>query len=65
MPKLKTNKVAASRFHVTGTGKILRTKGGKSHLRQRKAPRAKRLYDEMIPLHAADRKRIRRLIPYA
>ena len=64
MPKIKTHKGAQSRFHVTGTGKILRTKGGKSHLRRRKAKRVKRLFDEKIALHPADRKRIKRHIPY-
>jgi len=42
MPKLKTHKGAQSRFHITGSGKIMRTKGGKSHLRIRKAKRANR-----------------------
>ncbi len=64
MPKLKTHKGAKSRFHITGTGKIMRTKGGKSHFRRRKPARVKRLYDETIPLSDADRIRIRRLIPY-
>jgi large subunit ribosomal protein L35 len=64
MPKLKTHKGAAARFKVTGTGKIMRMHGGKSHLRRTKPERVKRLYDEMVPLHAADRKRISRLIPY-
>ena len=64
MPKLKTHKGAKSRFHITGTGKIMRTKGGKSHLRRRKPARVKRLYDEMIPLSPSDRARIKRLIPY-
>ncbi len=64
MPKIKTHKGAQSRFHITGSGKIMRTKGGKSHLRRRKAPRTKRLFDEMIPLSSVDRKRIRRLLPY-
>jgi large subunit ribosomal protein L35 len=64
MPKLKTHKGAQSRFHITGTGKILRTKGGKSHLRRRKSRRVKRLFDEMIPLHSSDRIRIKRLLPY-
>lgn len=64
MPKLKTHKGAKSRFHVTGTGKILRTKGGKSHFRIRKAKRTKRLYDEKLPLSPSDRIRISRLIPY-
>lgn len=64
MPKLKTHKGAKSRFHITGTGKIMRTKGGKSHFRRRKPKRVKRLYDETIPLSPADRIRIKRLIPY-
>lgn len=64
MPKLKTHKGAKSRFHITGRGKILRIKGGKSHLRRRKSKRVKRLFDEKIALHPSDRIRIKRLIPY-
>ena len=64
MPKLKTHKGAKSRFHVTGTGKIMRTRGPKSHLRNQKAKRVKRQLDEMIELNPSDRKRIQRLIPY-
>jgi len=63
MPKLKTHKGAKSRFHITGTGKIMRMKGPKSHLRTKKAKRVRRQLDEMIELNAADRKRISRLIP--
>ncbi|HEU65499.1 MAG TPA: 50S ribosomal protein L35 [Chloroflexi bacterium] len=64
MPKLKTHKGAKSRFHITGSGKLVRTKCGKSHLRRKKAPRTKRLYDEMIMTSPADKKRVRRLLPY-
>jgi len=64
MPKLKTHKGAQSRFHVTGSGKIMRVKLGKSHLRRKKPSRTKRLYDDTIPLSRVDRARIRRLIPY-
>lgn len=64
MPKLKTHKGAKSRFHVTGSGKLMRTKCGKSHLRQKKAPRTRRLYDETIPVSSADKKRLKRLLPY-
>jgi large subunit ribosomal protein L35 len=64
MPKLKTHKGASSRFHVTGSGKIMRMKGGKSHLRRNKSDRSKGLFDEMIPLSSRDRVRISRLIPY-
>ena len=64
MPKIKTHKGAQSRFHITGRGKIMRTKGGKSHLRLRKTKRAKRLFDETIPVSASDKVRIKRLLPY-
>ena len=64
MPKIKTHKGAQSRFHITGSGKIMRTKGGKSHLRRRKAKRAKRLYDETIALSRSDKVRVKRLLPY-
>lgn len=64
MPKLKTHKGAARRFHVTGSGKIMRTKGGKSHLRRKKSARAKGLYDETVPVAAADVARLKRVLPY-
>ncbi len=63
--KLKTYKAAAKRFRVTGTGKIVRTKGGKSHLRRRKAARTKRQFSRMLVVTSkGDRKRIKRLAPY-
>lgn len=64
MPKLKTHKGAKSRFHITGSGKIMRAKSGKSHLRRHKTKRVKRLFDEMIPVSSADKTKVRRLIPY-
>ncbi|MBI2980171.1 MAG: 50S ribosomal protein L35 [Chloroflexi bacterium] len=64
MPKIKTHKGAEARFHLTGSGKLMRTKGGKSHLRVRKPKRVKRLYDETIPVSPRDVKRIKRLLPY-
>ena len=65
MPKLKTHKGAKSRFHITGSGKIMRAKGGKSHLRRKKPARVKRLYDEMMPVSDADKARIKKLLPYS
>ncbi len=64
MPKLKTHKGAQSRFRVTGSGKIMRVKGLKSHLRRNKSARSKRLFDEMIPVNKADVPRLKRLMPY-
>jgi len=64
MPKIKTHKGAQSRFHITGTGKLMRVKIGKSHFRRRKPKRVKRLYDETISVSPSDRARIKRLLPY-
>ncbi|MFC1953890.1 50S ribosomal protein L35, partial [Chloroflexota bacterium] len=63
MPKLKTHKGAKSRFHITGSGKVMRMKGGSSHFRIRKTKRVKRLYDSKLVVHKVDKTRIKRLIP--
>ena len=63
--KLKTHKAAAKRFRVTGGGKIMRTKGGKSHLRRRSSRRTKALFGRVLELKTAgDRRRLRRVAPY-
>lgn len=65
MPKLKTHKATARRFQLSGNGKLLRTRQGKSHLRRNRTKRAARDYDEMVAVSSRDEPRIRRLIPYA
>jgi large subunit ribosomal protein L35 len=63
--KLKTHKATAKRFRLTGSGKLVRTKGGKSHLRRRRSKRTKQLFTEMIPVKGKGiQKRVRRLAPY-
>jgi large subunit ribosomal protein L35 len=63
--KIKTYKAAAKRFRVTKTGKIMRTKGGKSHLRRRKSARVKAQFSEMMEVTApGEKRRIQRLAPY-
>ena len=63
--KLKTYKAAAKRFKITKNGKVLRTKGGKSHLRRKKSKRVKRQFSRMIEVkNAGDKRRIKRLAPY-
>lgn len=64
MPKIKTHKGAKRRFKITGTGKILRSKGMKSHNRRKKSPNTKRAFDKMFEVAPSDVKRIRRLLPY-
>jgi large subunit ribosomal protein L35 len=63
--KLKTHKATAKRFRVTGSGKVVRTKGGKSHFRRRKSTRVKQQLDKMQPIgNTALAKRIKKLAPY-
>ena len=63
--KLKTHKATAKRFRLTGSGKLVRTKGGKSHFRRRTSKRTKRLFTEMVEVKGKGyQKRIRRLAPY-
>jgi large subunit ribosomal protein L35 len=63
--KLKTHKATAKRFRVTGGGKVMRTKGGKSHLRRKKSARSKALFAEMIEVKGTNTaKRVKRLAPY-
>ena len=64
MPKLKTHKGAKARFHVTGTGKLLRRKRMSSHLRRKKPKKVRREYASKIPVDPTDVRRIQRLIPY-
>ena len=63
--KLKTHKATSKRFRVTGSGVVVRTKGGKSHLRRRTPKRVKQLLDEMIPVKGRGIiRRVHRLAPY-
>ena len=63
--KIKTHKATAKRFRMTGAGKLVRTKGGKSHLRRRTSKRTKRQFEEMVPVKGRGIvKRVRRLAPY-
>lgn len=63
--KIKTHKATSKRFRLTGTGMVVRTKGGKSHFRRRTSKRTKRLLDEMIPVKGRGIiKTVKRLAPY-
>jgi len=63
--KLKTHKATSKRFRVTGTGKLMRTKGGKSHFRRRRSKRAKAQLSTMVAVKGKGYiKRIHRLAPY-
>lgn len=63
--KMKTHKATSKRFRLTGSGVLVRTKGGKSHLRRRTSKRTKALFTEMLPVQGEGIvKRVERLAPY-
>ena len=63
--KLKTHKATSKRFKTTGSGTVVRTKGGKSHFRRRRSKRVKGQLDEMLPVNGKSFiKRVNRLAPY-
>jgi large subunit ribosomal protein L35 len=65
MPKMKTHKTTAKRFKRTASGKILRIKIGRSHLRRRKPGRVLRSFDKTIEVTSRGNvKRVKRLLPY-
>lgn len=64
MPKLKTNRSAAKRFRLTGTGKIRRYKACKSHLLTKKTRKRKRRLRKAAILDATNVKEVKRLLPY-
>jgi large subunit ribosomal protein L35 len=62
--KLKTHKATSKRFRLTGAGKLMRTKGGKSHLRRRTSKRSKAQLSEMQTVEGSKIiKRVKRLAP--
>jgi large subunit ribosomal protein L35 len=66
VPKIKTYKAASKRFQYTGTGKLMRTKIGKSHLRRRKSKQIRGMFDEMHEVTSKGvKRRVARLLPYA
>lgn len=63
--KLKTHKATSKRFRMTGSGKVVRSKGGKSHLRRRRSERAKMMLDQTLPVEGSGIvQRVKRLAPY-
>jgi large subunit ribosomal protein L35 len=63
--KIKTHKATSKRFRLTGSGMLVRTKGGKSHFRRRTSKRVKSLLDEMIAVKGRGIiKSVKRLAPY-
>ena len=63
--KLKTHKATSKRFRATGSGKLVRSKGGKGHLRRNRSKRAKGMLDKTVVVEGKGfQKRVKKLMPY-
>ncbi|MBF0101470.1 MAG: 50S ribosomal protein L35 [Desulfobacterales bacterium] len=63
MPKIKTNRSAAKRFKLTGSGKYSFRKAFASHILTKKASKRKRHLRQDQILDQANLKMIKRLLP--
>jgi large subunit ribosomal protein L35 len=64
MPKMKTNRGAAKRFKVTGTGKIVRSKAYSSHILTKKTTKRKRNLRKSDLVDETNIKGIKQILPY-
>ena len=65
MPKIKTKKSAAKRYHVTATGKVRYKKQGLRHILTKKNAKRKRRLRLSVTLSPVEVKRVKKLMPYA
>ena len=64
MPKVKTNRSAAKRFKVTGTGKLKRNKAYKRHILTKKTTKTKRNLRKAAIVDATNVKNMKKILPY-
>ncbi|MCP3890979.1 MAG: 50S ribosomal protein L35 [Desulfobulbaceae bacterium] len=65
MPKMKTNRGAAKRFKLTGSGKLKRNKAYASHILTKKSTKRKRGLRQTDIVDPSNVKGIKRILPYA
>lgn len=64
MPKMKTKRAAAKRFHVTGSGKLKRMKAFKSHILTKKSRKTKRNLRKAAIADPSNAKVMKKILPY-
>ena len=65
MPKMKTNRAAAKRFSVTGSGKFRRRRKNLRHILTKKSAKRKRRLGQGAMVDQTNEKAVRRMLPYA
>ena len=64
MPKMKTNRGAAKRFKVSGSGKVMRRKAFASHILTKKSTKRKRGLRQAGEVDATNLKTVKKMLPY-
>ena len=64
MPKMKTNRAAAKRFKVTGSGRVRRAKQGGQHGMIGKSRKRRRRLRDNDMVHPSMEARVKLLLPY-
>lgn len=62
MPKMKTNRGAAKRFKVTGSGRIKRSHCMRSHILTKKSTKRKRKLRQGAEIDKADVRNVRKML---
>ncbi len=62
MPKIKTHKGAASRFRVTGGGKIMRMYGSRNNFRRKKRKPVRVKFGRTVPVSETQSRTIGEMI---
>jgi large subunit ribosomal protein L35 len=62
MPKMKTDRGAAKRFKITGSGRLRRRQAFRSHLLEKKSTRRTRRLGREVDVSPADVKSAKRLL---
>ncbi|MDZ7841317.1 MAG: 50S ribosomal protein L35 [Gammaproteobacteria bacterium] len=65
MPKLKTNRGAAKRFKLTGSGGFKRQQSHKNHILTKKSPKRIRQLRKADLVDSKDVPAVRKMLPYA
>ncbi|MFO0763092.1 MAG: 50S ribosomal protein L35 [Byssovorax sp.] len=64
MPKMKTNRAAAKRFRISGSGRVRRSKSGLNHGMQEKSRKRLRRCRKNDMVDSTFEKRIKLMLPY-
>lgn len=64
MPKMKTRKAAASRYKITGSGKVMVKKQGLRHILTKKSAKRKRRLRQSSVVDKVEFSRARQMLPY-